>query len=333
MIGFGHLTRLKIALLVLVGISVSGILGFMLIEGYTFNEALYMTIITISTVGFQEIRPLSVIGRYFTSVLIVFSFGTFAYTISAIYTYLINGELRRYYLEVRKQKRILQMKNHVIICGYGRNGQQVALDLKRLGQEYLIIERDENSFKELGFYPKHFIVGDATVDQVLMDAGIERAKALITTLPEDADNVFVVLTAREINPDLKIISRASVDSSDQKLRRAGADNVVMPDKVGGTHMATLIMQPDVIEFFDLVSNQNNDIKLEEIPYESLPEEFKGHSIQDLEIRKRSGANIIGLKTSSGSYIINPSPSEKITEGSKLFVLGMIDQIETLKQWK
>ena len=177
------------------------------------------------------------------------------------------------------------------------------------------------------------MVGDATFDHVLMDAGIDRASALITTLPDDADNVFVVLTAREINPNLNIISRASLDSSDQKLRRAGANNVVMPDKVGGTHMATLLMKPDVIEFYNLVSDQENDITLEEISYDSLPEEFRDKSIQDLEIRKRCGANIVGLKTNSGSYVLNPSPTERITEGSKLFVLGMSEQIEILKEWK
>lgn len=333
MYGFGHLSRLKVALLILLLIIVGSTLGFMLIEGYTFNEAFYMTIITISTVGFQEIRPLSVAGRYFTATLIVFSFGTFAYSISAVYTYLINGELRRYFLEIRKQKRILNMNKHVIICGFGRNGRQVAHDLKRMNQEFLVIERDEESFNELTEPLKHYIVGDATLDHVLMDAGIERAAALITTLPEDADNVFVVLTAREINPQLRIISRASVDSSDQKLKRAGANNVVMPDKVGGTHMATLLMKPDVIEFYDLVTNQENDITLEEITYESLPSEFKNRSISELEIRKRCGANIVGLKTSTGSYVLNPAPTEKITEGSKLFVLGMKEQIETLKQWK
>ncbi len=331
--GFGHLTRLKLALLVLLLIVVAGTLGFMLIEDYSFNEAFYMTIITISTVGFQEIRPLSIYGRYFTAALIVFSFGTFAYSLSAVYTYLISGELKRYFLEVRKQKQIHSMKNHIIICGFGRNGKQVAADLERMNQEYVVIEKDEESFEETAGRIKHSIVGDATLDHVLLDAGIERASALITTLPEDADNVFVVLTAREINPNLNIISRASVDSSDPKLRRAGANNVVMPDKVGGTHMATLVMKPDIVEFYNLVTSQDNDITLEEITYESLPEEFKNHSISDLEIRKRCGANIIGLKTNSGTYVLNPSPTEKITEGSKLFVLGMSEQIELLKQWK
>ena len=159
-----------------------------------------------------------------------------------------------------------------------------------------------------------------------------RAKALITTLPDDAENVFVVLTAREMNKDLVIISRATKDSSNKKLHFAGANNVVMPEKVGGTHMASLVTKPDVVEFLNNLSGQDNNISLEEISYDSLPLEFKNKSIKDLHIRKRSGANIIGLKNQEGEYILNPSPDTIICEGSKLFVLGMNQQIEDLKQW-
>ena len=331
--GYSHFKKLNYALLVLLVVIFVGIFGFMTIEGYSFSEAMYMTIITISTVGFQEIRPLSTEGRYFTAVLIVFSFGTFAYTISAVCTYLVDGELKKYFNDLRKKKKIRGMKDHIIICGFGRNGKQVAQDLSRMNEDFIVIEREEESFEGHKDKIKHFIVGDATSDQSLVDAGIERARALITTLPDDADNVFVVLTAREMKRELLIISRASIDNSDQKLRRAGANNVVMPDKVGGSHMASLVAKPDVVEFFNLLTGQANDISLEEISYDSLPYEFKDSSIEDLEIRKRCGANIVGLKSSSGEYVLNPSPSIKITEGSKLFVLGMSDQIEKLKEWK
>ena len=330
---YNQFKRLNLALLILILLIIVGIVGYMIIEGYTFSEALHMTIITISTVGFQEVKPLSDAGRLFTDGLIIFSFGTFAYALSAISTYLIDGELRNYLNEIRKKKRIKGMEGHVIICGYGRNGKQIAADLAKVDQEYLIIENNEDALEGDKEHIPHFLEGDATSDQVLIDAGIKRARALITTLPEDADNVFVVLTAREMNRDLLIISRASVGSSDQKLRRAGANNVVMPDKVGGSHMASLVMKPDVVEFFNLLTGQANDISLEEITYESLPEVFRDKSIGDLEIRKRCGANIIGLKSKDGEYMLNPSPTTIITEGSKLFVLGMSDQIETLKEWK
>lgn len=329
---YSQFKKLNFAILVLLLIVLIGIIGYMILEDYSFAEALHMTIITVSTVGFQEVKPLSDAGRFFTDGLIVFSFGTFAYAISAISTYLIDGELRKYLNDLKKKKRIKGMEDHIIICGFGRNGKQIAADLLKMGQEFLIIENDDEALEREKDKIAHYVIGDATSDQVLLDAGIKRARALITTLPEDADNVFVVLTAREMNDQLLIISRASVGSSDQKLRRAGANNVVMPDKVGGSHMASLVMKPDVVEFFNLLSGQANDISLEEITYASLPEEFKGKSIGDLEIRKRSGANIVGLKDPKGDYKLNPSPATIIEEGSKLFVLGMSDQIEKLKQW-
>jgi len=318
---------------VLLLISLTGITGYMLIEGYTFSEAFYFTIITISTVGFQEIRPLSAPGRYFTAILIVTSFGTFAYALSAISSYLLDGEFRKHIRELKKIKRIKKMEDHIIICGFGRNGRQIAQELESWGHPYLLIEKDENIVEDLQAKGKtNYYEGDATNDQVLINAGIKKAKALITTLPEDADNVFVVLTAREMNSELLIISRASQNTTDKKLRMAGADNVVMPDKVGGSHMASLVVKPDVVEFFNHLSGQDNNISLEEISYDSLPAEFKDKSIKDLHVRKRSGANIVGLKTLEGEYVLNPSPDSIICEGTKLFVLGMKNQIEDLKKW-
>ena len=173
--------------------------------------------------------------------------------------------------------------------------------------------------------------GNATDDEVLISAGLSRAKALITTLPEDADNVFVVLTAREKNPGLKIISRASNDGSETKLKRAGADNVIMPDKIGGTHMAALVTKPDVLELLDHITGRIN-IKLEEISFNNLPEKYKDKSIRDLEVRNRTGANIIGLKTAEGEFVINPSPDMKMMPDAKLFVLGTAEQVANFKDF-
>lgn len=326
--------KLYIACIIIILICLAGVLGFSFLEDYTLGEALYMTIITISTVGFQEIRPLSSVGRYFTSFLIVTSFGTFAYAIGAISSYLIDGEFRRHLLELKKVKQIKKLENHIIVCGYGRNGKQIVQELEASNQEYVLIEHNSEIIDEaIENNCTNYIQGEATDDEILIQARIKEAKALITTLPEDADNVFVVLTARGMNEKLKIISRASKDSSDKKLRMAGADSVVMPDKVGGTHMASLVLKPDVIEFFTLLSGQDDNISLEEITYESLPLEFKNKSIGDLEIRKRSGANIIGLKDRDGNYILNPPPDAVIGEGAKVFVLGMKQQIEDLLRWE
>jgi voltage-gated potassium channel len=176
------------------------------------------------------------------------------------------------------------------------------------------------------------ITGDSTQDEVLIKAGILRAKAIITTLPVDADNLFIVLSARNLNKNLTIISRASEDNSDTKLKIAGANNVIMPDKVGGAHMASLVMKPDVMEFIDHITAEGGDnISLEEISFDRIPDELKNKTLKDLEIRNRSGANIIGYKTAKGEYIINPSADTLVIPDSKLFVLGTPEQIAALKQ--
>lgn len=333
MLQYKKFKSLYLALITILFICIVGIAGFVIIEGYDYGEALYMTIITISTVGFQELKPLSVAGRYFTSILIVSSFGTFAYAITSISLYIFDGEFRRQLLELRKVKKINRLEDHIIICGYGRNGKQIVQELEATGNDYILIEKSPEIIEDaIQANCNNYIEGDATNDQVLINAGIMRAKALITTLPDDAENVFVVLTARGMKKDLLIISRASKDTSDRKLRMAGANNVVMPDKVGGSHMASLVLKPDVVEFFNLLTGQDENISLEEITYESLPTEFKNQSIKTLHIRRRSGANIIGLKDKEGKYVLNPSPDTIINEGSKVFVLGMKQQIETLLKW-
>lgn len=326
--------KLYLAFFIILLICFIGVLGYRVIEGYSFIESLYFTIITISTVGYQEVRPLTSEGKYFTIFMIIISIGTFAYAIGVISSYLIDGEFRRHLLELRKVKKIQKLSNHIIVCGFGRNGKQIVQELEGSNTEYVLIEKDPEVINEaIAQNCRNYIEGEATEDGILIEAGIMKAKAMITTLPEDADNVFVVLTAREMNKHLLIISRASKDSSDKKLRMAGANNVVMPDKVGGTHMASLVLKPDVVEFLNILSGQDENISLEEISYDSLPMEFKNKTIKELEIRKRSGANIVGLKNEEGQYILNPSPDEVISEGSKVFVLGMKKQIEDLLKWE
>ena len=270
MLNFRHFKKIYWALFLLFVIILSGIVGFKVIEGYTWIEAFYMTILTVSTVGFNEVHPLSDVGRLFTSFLIIFSFGTFAYTVTSITIYVLDGEFNRYFRDLRVIRQVNKISNHTIICGYGRNGKQAVAELNAHHKEFVLIEQDHDILEELReIHDIPFIEGDATFEKTLEKAGIHRARALITTLPKDADNMFVVLTAREMNPNLLIISRASKDNSDKKLRRAGADNVIMPDKIGGAHMASLVIKPDVIEFMDYVMGQgSNTVNLEEITFEN-----------------------------------------------------------------
>ncbi len=327
-----YFTKLYVALLLILAMISIGILGYILIEKYTFLEAFYMTIITIATVGFQEVHPLSDVGKIFTAFLIITSFGTFAYAISAITKYVVEGEFNYYYKFYKVNNTISKLNNHVVICGYGRNGKQAVTALHMNKQNFVIIEKSEvlaEQIKEQGFL---CIQGDCTQDDILNKSGIANARALITTLPIDADNLFVVLTARSINSKLTIISRASDDNSDKKLKIAGANNVIMPDKIGGAHMASLVIKPDVIEFIDHITGQGGpNINLEEIVFSELPEQLRNHTIKDLEIRNKSGANIIGYKTADGEYVINPSADTKIIPGAKLFVLGTPQQVAKLRE--
>lgn len=310
-----------------------GVTGFMYFERFNLLEAFYMTIITVATVGFQEVHPLSDAGKLFTAFLIIISIGTYAVAISVITTYIVDGELFRYLKERKVKKEIGKLSGHVIVCGYGRNGKQACRELAKKNVPFIVIENHPDVAAALKDNDSMwFLEGNAIQDEVLIEAGIKHAKALITTLPEDADNVYVTLTAREMNSKLLIISRASDDSSEKKLRRAGANNVIMPDKVGGAHMAGLVVKPDVLEFLDHITGQgNNGIALEELTFENLPETLQNKSIRNLEIRNKTGANIVGLKTADGEYFVNPSPETTMKPNSKLFVLGTKDQIEELRK--
>ena len=320
-----------IALGLLLAIVSIGVAGYMIIEGFEFTEAFFMTIITIATVGFREVQPLSTFGMYFTSFLIVFSFGIFAYAVSTFTRYVVDGAFRHLYKSRKVKTKIQRLKDHVVICGYGRNGKQAVNELLEHHIPLVVVEREEEAMEEIiQNSDLLYVHGDATRDDVLAMCKIETARALITTLPVDADNLFVVLTAREINPSITIISRASDEHSDSKLKRAGATNIIMPDRIGGQRMAKLVAQPDVVEFLDFLMLQSaENVALEEVSCEKLATCFEGKSIRELDIRNESGANIIGLKRADKSYIINPLPEVMLSTTDKIFVLGTKSQIQRL----
>ena len=330
---FKHFSRLYYAAITIVGLSFLGSFGFVVIEGYTFTEAFYMTIITMSTVGFKEVHDLSDGGRIFTIVLIISSIGVFTYSISAITTYFVAGEFLKVVKRSRNQTLLDKLDNHVIICGKGRVGNKAIQDLRAHNERYVLVEKDseklpDDTVDKIGAA----LHGDATQDEILISAGINHAKALITTLPNDADNLYVVLTARELNPNLIIISRASKTESVKKLRIAGADNVIMPDDLGGSHMASLVVNPDVLEFLDHISVQGSaDVNLEEVCYQDLPQSLKNKSIASLINDDRFDVNIIGYKKQDGEFIINPSEDTLLDTHSKFFVLGQKAEIQRLNE--
>lgn len=320
-----------VAIGLLVGVILLGITGLMIIEGYTFVDAFFMTMITISTVGFEQVHPLSPAGMYFTVFLIFVSFGIFAYAVTTITRYVVNGAFRYYYKNNRVKRKINRLKNHVVVCGFGRNGQQAVHELMEHGVNTVVVERNEDAMDEIIHIPDLLYVhGDATQDEVLESCQIATATALITTLPVDSDNLYVVLSARELNPKLTIISRASDEQSNRKLKRAGANNVIMPDKIGGQRMAKLVAQPDVVEFLDYLMLQSvENVTLEEIACDQLGERLNGMSIRELEICNDSGANVVGMKRNDGSFVINPLPEVVLSSNDKLFVLGTKRQIKSL----
>ncbi|MBN2670010.1 MAG: potassium channel protein [Bacteroidales bacterium] len=309
-----------------------GVVGYMLIEEFTFIEALYMTIITVSTVGFEEVHNLSDAGMIFTVILITFSIGAFGYTLTTITRYIIDGVFRNYYKDNKVKKRINKLNNHVIVCGYGRVGKQAVHELLEHGVEVVIIDNDMEEIELIRAKDDMlYIHGDATADEIMESAQIGNAQALITTLPKDADNLFVVLSAKELNKKLKIISRASDEHSDKKLKRAGASNVIMPDRIGGQRMAKLVAQPDIVEFIENILIQNSsEVNLVEISCNILHESLLNKTIGSLGIRNKSGANIIGLKDQAQTYIFNPPADQKIKPTDKLFVLGNPLQINAFK---
>jgi voltage-gated potassium channel len=310
----------------------SGTLFYWLFENYPLIDAFFMTVITISTVGFGMIHPLSASGKLFTSGLIMLSLGSLAWVGSNLARFIFDGELKNYLKTYRVDKKIMKLKDHTIIIGYGRNGEQAAMELRDAGVEFVVVDKRENVISRIcEDVNLLYIRGDATHEEVLHQARIEYAKALIATTPNDADNVFVVLTARSMNPGLKIISRASEMESITKLRRAGATNVIMPERIGGQRMAKLVTQPDVVEFLEYILLQKSmDVSLEEISCTKMSGRFLNKSLGFLRSADQSGINIIGIKISGAKYVFNPDPELTLSRGDQLFALGSPVQIQVFR---
>ncbi|MCB0558234.1 MAG: potassium channel protein [Lewinellaceae bacterium] len=312
-----------------------GVGGYMAIEGYGLINALYMTVITISTVGFSEIQPLSPLGRIFTSVLITANIGIFAYVLAAFSYYVIQGEIfKNMHLNLINSS-IDKLENHIILCGFGRYGREIALHFEKHKLPFVVLDLDPARIEQLQKSEEKtlYLEEDATHDEALIKAGIKRARALISALPDDSDNVFVVLTARQISPKLNIISRAKDPRSQKKLFMAGADHVVMPEQIGGFYMATLVSKPGAVEFFSFITSEyRSDIGFEEVTFDHLPPECRGRSLSQLNIRESTGANIIGYKAPDGHYEVNPAPTTVLGPGSSYIVLGSDQQLKQLRYY-
>ncbi len=302
---------------------------------FSWVDAIYMTIITATTVGFGEVHQLNDQSKIFTIFLIIASIMVYAYTITTITEYVISGKLFQNLIKKRMDKKIKKIRNHIIIIGYGRNGKQALNKLQSFHKSVIVIDKNKPKDNKV-FLEKNviFIEGDATNDEVLIDAGIKNAHTLLSTLSTDADNLFVVLSAKQINPGLNIISRASNERAKRKMKLAGATNVIMPEIIGGDYMASLVVTPDLVEFLNRLSMEDSGEKnnLVEIYFEELPKKYQGKSIADLDLRKKTGCNVIGFKTNDNQYHINPAADTVLEKDTAIIVLGQPYQIEQLNRF-
>lgn len=323
-------TRIYKAVMLLVVLLFVGVIGFKLLSGYSLVDALYMTVITITTVGFGEVTPLNDNAKIFTIFLIMASVVIVGYALTVITEYILSSNNIEELKQKKMKKKINNLSNHIIICGYGRNGKQAAKKLLAHKNPFVIIEKDKEIIEKFQSEELSFVYGNANEDEVLFEAGVERADTLISALPNDADNLFIVLSARQINKKMRIISRASQETSYKKLKLAGANNVILPDRIGGDHMASLVVVPDLIEFIDNLSIVGEDnINIEEVNVDKLYNTSNIRTIKDLDLRNKTGCTVIGFKGSGGEYIVNPEAELKLVPDSKVIVLGRPEQIQKL----
>lgn len=324
-------SKIYVALFLVLIVLLFGVLGYRFISDYSWIDALYMTIITVTTVGFSEVRPMGPEGKIFTVLLILTSVFTVGFAISVVTEYILSRNSLQILKKKRVKKTIDNLSDHVVVCGFGRNGMQASERLKAYDRSFVIVEKDKEVID------KHedevlFVEGDANDDEVLLKAGVERAQFLITALPDDAANLFVVLSARQLNKQLFIISRASQVNSQKKLLLAGANKVIMPDKIGGDHMASLVVMPDLITFMDKLSMEGeHTTNLEEVAIEDFADQVECNSLRDLDLRRKTGCTIIGYIAPDGEYIINPEADLKLQPNSKVIVLGRPEQIKKLNE--
>lgn len=320
--------RLIFALIFITLIIAAGSAGYMFIEGWNCLDSLYMTVITIASVGFKEVHDLSPDGRIFTIILIICGVGSVAYALTAVAKIVLEGEIKEIFGRKRLEKKIKELKNHYIVCGYGRMGKIICRELREKNIKFVAIEKKPDIFEE----KEDLLIfeGDATKDEILKEVGIERAKGLISVLPTDAENLFVVLSARELNPNLFIVARAGEEGSEQKLSRAGADRVVSPYHIGGLRIAHTILKPAVVDFIEFATKSGNiDLQMEELTVQE-GSKLAGFTLDECGIGRDLGIIIVAIKKTTGDMKFNPTFRTSIKAGDTLIALGEISKLKILE---
>ncbi len=327
--------RFGLAFFLLVLLIAGGTVGYTLIEGWPLIDSLYMTFITITTVGFGEVRPLSDMGKHFTIIFLVFSIATVGYSVSTLIGFIFEGQILRAMQERRMLRRIKRLRDHFIICGGGGIGREVALEFQRAKARFVIVDREPESSDLAGDESIPFIRGEAEDESVLQEANIDRAKGLVAALPDDESNVFVVLTARQLNPDLLIVSKAADERTIKKLMKVGANRVISPYQTAGRRMASIFLRPSIVSFLDvMVEGGEIPMRIEEI---GIPKgsPLIGKNLRDANIGQSTGAIIVGINAPDGHTRVNPSATAVLSsvilrEGDVLIALGSEEQLSRLQ---
>ena len=329
---FRALRGVRNAILLLVAVVTVGTVGYMVFEGWGFLDAFYMTVISITTAGYNEVRQLDTSGRLWTMLVLVSGIGILFYGIVAFVELAVGGTIQKYLGRRRMDSRISKLKDHYVLCGYGRVGRQVAEELAQEGVSFVVIEKDDGNAEECAEHGYLELLGDALEDEVLEAANVRRAKALITALDSDAANVFITLSARKMNPDLFIVSRSDSDKSAAKLEIAGADRTLSPYSVGGRRLASMATQPSVVDFLDVVSRGNREIefRLEEFLVDKNSP-LAENTIGELNVFEQTGARILAIIGENRQFTTNPTAEKQISTGDTLIVLGTPEQVENLER--
>jgi len=321
--------RLFRGVYVLVAIIVAGIIGYMIIEGWSFVDALYMTIITITTVGYEEVHPLTNAGRIFSIFLIVGGVSGAVYFLSVVAGYIIEGQLGITLGRRRMHTNIAKLKQHFIICGYGKVGQEIARIFAEEGVSFVVIDEDRDRIATAEKDGYLYMLADATSDEVLKEAGIERARGLVSAVGSDADSIYITLTARGLRPDLFIEARASDNTVETKLKKAGADRIISPYSIGARHMAQLALRPALVDFIDTaISRRGQEVQLENI---AVGENSLVVGLTVGETHQRTKASILAITKKSGKLLTNPPPEETIEAKDRLIILGTRQQLASVEE--
>ena len=298
-----------------------GTAGFRIVEGYSVFDAFYMTLITITTVGYQEIRPLSHAGRIFNSILILFGVSAMFFAVGAVTQTIIELELQDRYGKRRKKRMIAQMHDHFIVCGFGRVGRNASYELQRAKAPFLVVDRSEQRAERATSAGMLAVVADATRDDSLREVGVLRARGLIAALPSDAENLFIILSAKTLNPKLTVVTRASEEEAEVKLRRAGADTVFAPYTVAGHRLAQALIRPHLLEFLEFAtSGVGIKIMMEQLCV-APQAEVASKPLGDLLARRELGIIVLAIRKPEGEMLFNPPPETPVNAGDTLIVLG------------